>query len=166
MILTAAALRLLPHPPNFTPIAALALFGGAQFSDRRAAFGVPLLALFLSDLLIGFHSLMPFVYGCFALTVLLGGWLRRGWSPHRLIGVGFMGALLFFLVTNCANWWVFDSYPRTFAGLLACYLGGLPYLLNQLAADAFYGVLLFGGFALLQRQHPMLRERIGTQACA
>ena len=77
MILLAAASRLIPHPPNFGPIAALALFGGAQFADKRLAFLVPLAAMFLSDLVLGLHSLIPVIYGSFALIVCLGFWLRR-----------------------------------------------------------------------------------------
>lgn len=81
MILGAAASRLIPHPFNFTPIGAMALFGGACFADRRAAFLVPLAAMFLSDLAIGLlsgslslglHPLIPVVYGSFALIVCLG----------------------------------------------------------------------------------------------
>src|SRR5947207_9468059 len=78
MMLTAAATRLLPHPPNVTPIAAMALFGGGHFASPLAALAVPLSAMFLSDLLLGFglHPVMPFVYGSFAFTVWLGRWLR------------------------------------------------------------------------------------------
>jgi len=77
MILAAAGSRLIPHPPNFTPIAALALFGGASFVDNRAAFIVPLAGLFLSDLVLGFYAISPVVYGSFALIVCLGFWVRR-----------------------------------------------------------------------------------------
>ncbi|MEK6768780.1 MAG: DUF6580 family putative transport protein [Gemmatimonadota bacterium] len=77
MILAAAASRLIPHPPNFAPIGAMALFGGACFAQKRWAFVMPLAAMFLSDLVLGLHRLMPVVYGSFALIVCLGFWLRR-----------------------------------------------------------------------------------------
>ena len=120
LILAAATVRLLPHPPNFTPIAAVALFGGCQFTDRRAAFAVPLAAMLLGDLVIGFHSLMPVVYGCFALTTCLGIWLRPRPGLAATAGVVAAGAALFFTVTNFANWVLFDTYPNTSAGLLLC----------------------------------------------
>src|SRR2546429_9840040 len=71
IVVAATAMRLMPHPPNVTPIAAIALFGGAHFTSKRAALAVPLLAMCLSDLLLGFgvHRVMPFVYGSFALNV-------------------------------------------------------------------------------------------------
>src|ERR1035437_7161951 len=84
MILAAAASRLIPHPPNFTPIAAIALFGGAQFSSQRAAFFVPLAGLFLSDLVLGFYAITPVVYGSFALTVCLVFWVRQRRSMQRI----------------------------------------------------------------------------------
>src|SRR4051812_12729427 len=77
MVLVGAAMRLLPHPWNVTPVGAIALFGGAQFASKRSAFLLPLTALFLSDLVLGLHRLIPFVYGSFALTVCLGFWVRR-----------------------------------------------------------------------------------------
>src|SRR5579864_9381753 len=76
MIFAAAMFRLVPHPPNVNPIAALALFGGASFSDKRLAFLVPLAALFSSDLMLGLYSHMEFVYGSFAAIVCIGFLLK------------------------------------------------------------------------------------------
>src|SRR5277367_5714919 len=104
MILAAAASRLIPHPPNFSPIGALALFGGAQFADKRLAFLVPLAAMFLSDLIIGLHSLIPVIYGCFALIVCLGFWVRRNQSIRRIGDAALLGAILFFVTTNFDVW--------------------------------------------------------------
>ncbi len=84
MILAAAASRLLPHPPNFTPIAAIALFGGAQSPTKLWAFFVPLGGLVLSDLVFGFYAITPVVYASFALIVWLGMWVRGG-SPERIL---------------------------------------------------------------------------------
>src|SRR5881392_1199654 len=86
MILAAAASRLIPHPPNFTPLAAIALFGGANFADKRAAFLVPLGGFFVSDLAIGFYPITPVVYGSFALIVCLGFWVRRRRTAWRIAG--------------------------------------------------------------------------------
>ncbi|MGH9791678.1 MAG: DUF6580 family putative transport protein [Candidatus Acidiferrales bacterium] len=158
MIAGAALVRMLPHPWNFTPIGAMALFSGATFRSRAVAFGVPLAALFLSDLWIGLHSLMWAVYGSFALSIVLGMWLRGRRRVVPVAGMTFAGALLFFLITNWAVWLSGMTYPKTLAGLIACYVAGIPYFGNTLAGDAFYVAVLFGGLALLERRVPALRE--------
>ena len=158
MILAAAALRLLPHPPNFTPIAALALFGGATFRDKRLAFIVPLAALFLSDLVIGLYSGWEFTYANFALTVGIGFWLRQRRTLLPIAGAAFASSVLFFVVTDFGTWLATTMYPKTIAGLLACYTAAIPFFPSSLAGDLFYSALLFGGFALLERTFPMLRE--------
>src|SRR5262245_8044311 len=94
----AAAARLLPHPPNFTPLGALALFGGACLADKRLALAVPLAAMLVSDLVLGFHPVMPFVYGSFALIACLGFWFRDRWSVVPLAGATLASAVLFFIV--------------------------------------------------------------------
>jgi hypothetical protein len=157
MIFMAAASRLIPHPPNMTSITAMALFGGAMFADRRLAFVIPLAALLLSDLLLGFHDQMFVVYGSFALIVCIGLWLQRHRSGATIIGAALVSSLLFFLITNFGVWALDNMYPRTFAGLIACYTAALPFLRNTLEGDVFYTLVLFGGFALLERQFPRLR---------
>lgn len=157
IVLCAAAARLVPHPPNVTPIAALALFGGAHFANRWLGLVVSLTALLLGDLVIGFHALMPFVYGGFAAIGVLGFWLRSDRSVGRVAGATVAGTLLFFLVTNFGMWWLFATYPPTASGLLACYVAGLPYLANSLAGNALYVGVLFGGVALLKRMVPALQ---------
>jgi hypothetical protein len=157
IVLLAAAARLVPHPPNVTPIAALALFGGAHFANRWVGLGVSLVALLLGDLVIGFHALVPFVYGGFAAIGVLGFWLRSDRSAGRVAGATVAGSLLFFLATNFGMWWLFNTYPPTVSGLLACYVAGLPYLANSLAGNAAYVGVLFGGVALLKQVVPALR---------
>jgi hypothetical protein len=158
MILGMALVRLLPHPWNFTPIGAMALFGGATFRNRALAFMVPLASLFVSDLVIGLHSLMWAVYGAFALMVVMGGWLRGRRRFLPIAGTSLAGSLLFFLITNWAVWLSGMTYPKTIAGLLACYVAAIPFFGNTIAGDAFYAAMLFGGFALLERRVPALRE--------
>lgn len=158
IVLLAAAARLVPHPPNVTPIAALALFGGAHVANRWVGLGVSIAALFLGDLVIGFHAMMPFVYGGFAAIGVLGFWLRSNRSVGRVAGATVTGSLLFFLVTNFGMWWLFDTYPPTASGLWACYVAGLPYLVNSLVGNAAYVGVLFGGLALLKRVVPVLRS--------
>jgi len=161
MTMAAAATRLVPHPPNVTPIAAMALFGGAQFASPLAAFAVPLSAIFVSDLLLGFglHPVMPFVYGSFAFTVWLGRSVRAWRSPLTIAAAAVCGSVVFFVVTNLGVWLVGNLYPRTFDGLVACYIAGIPFFKNTLAGDAGYTLALFGGFALARRYVPSLDER-------
>jgi hypothetical protein len=157
-ILAAAALRLLPHPWNVTPIGAMALFGGATLGASPLAFVAPLAALFLSDLFIGFHKLMPAVYVAFALVVAIGVAIRRRRTPARIVLAMLAGSVVFYLVTNFAVWAFGSWYPKSPAGLAACYIAGLPFLRNTMAGDLFYAAVLFGGLALAERQFPALRE--------
>jgi hypothetical protein len=164
MIILAAVVRILPHPWNFTPIGAMAIFSGAMFRDRRIAFLFPLVALFAGDLFVGLHRLMPVVYASFLLSVFVGTWLANRRSILRIGGAVFLGALQFFLVTNAAIWRAFDTYPHTPAGLAACYIAGLPLFGNTLAGDALYATLFFGIFALAEKLLPALSEPAGHPA--
>lgn len=165
IVFSGAMMRLIPHPPNFTPIAAIALFGGAHFASRRTALTVTLLAMFLSDLILagGYHTLMPVVYGCFAMTVLMGRWIRRSRSILAIGGVTLSASLLFFIVTNFGVWVCFDFYPKTLAGLGACYAAAIPFFQNTLGGDLFFTTILLGGFALAQRRVPSLNACLSAQ---
>jgi hypothetical protein len=158
LIVLAAALRIAPHPWNFTPVGAMALFSGAVLKDRRLAFFFPILALFLGDIFIGFHKLIPIVYASFLLNVAIGLWLRDRRTIARITLATLFGAIQFFIVTNFAVWALGGFYPRTVAGLTTCYVAGVPFFWNTLAGDAFYVALLFGGYALAERMLPALRE--------
>jgi hypothetical protein len=163
--LAVAMTRVVPHPWNFTPVGALCLFGGAYFTRRWAAFGVPLAALVVSDLVLAVTlynvaSLlyMPPVYVSFALIVGLGVLLRGRIGPVSVVSAAVGAAMLHYLVTNFAVWMFQDFYPRTGAGLIACYTAALPYLQNMLVANLIFCGILFGGFAWAQQQFPALRE--------
>jgi hypothetical protein len=177
MILFAAATRVLPHPPNYTPIAAIALFGGATFAIRRLALLTTLAALFLSDLLLeatiragvqtgwlgaassrGFHKGWWVVYGCFVLTVGLG-WLLRGRRTLPNVAMATLASsVLFFVITNLAAWYQDSLYPRDLSGLGACYTAAIPYFGWTLAGDAVYATALFGGLALAEGRWSALRD--------
>jgi hypothetical protein len=158
LIALAAIARILPHPWNFAPVGAVALFGGATFSSRRAAFIAPLLSLFAGDIFIGFHRLMPVVYASFLMSVLIGFWLRGNRNVPRIALATLAGAVQFFVVTNFAVWASGTTYPKTFAGVIACYVAGIPFFWNTLAGDALYATLLFGSLAIAEHQFPVLRE--------
>lgn len=156
MILTAAVSRLLPHPPNLTPIAAMALFGGATLANKRAAFLAPLVSLFLTDIFLGFSWLTPVVYGSFALIVCLGFWLRARSSVGRIAVAALTGSVVLFILTNLGVWALTSLYPKTLSGLLECYVVALPFFRNTLVGDLLYSGLLFGGLAMAERRWPRL----------
>lgn len=153
LILLAAASRLLPHPPNFAPVAAIGLFAGAML-DRRAAWAVPLVALLASDLVIGFYHPVGMLwnYLAFASCLLLGsGLLARGRrTTPRLVGATLGSAVTFFALSNFGMW-ASGYYPRTWAGLVECYTAALPFFRNTLVSDIVYVAALFGGHALISR---------------
>jgi hypothetical protein len=157
LIVLAAALRIAPHPWNFTPVGAMALFSGAVLRDRRLAFLFPLLALSVGDVFVGFHKLIPIVYASFLVNVAIGLWLRDRRTIARISLATLLGAIQFFIVTNLAVWQFLGGYPHTGSGLLACYIAGFPLFWNTLGGDAFYATLFFGGFALAERMFPALR---------
>lgn len=160
IIVVAAALRIAPHPWNFTPVGAMALFSGAIINERRLAFAFPLLALFVGDLFVGFYkfSVMFLVYASFLLSVVIGRWVQNHRSYSRISAATLLGSIQFFLVTNFAIWALGGSYPHILSGLAACYAAAVPFFWNTLAGDAFYVAVFFGSFALAERFIPVLRE--------
>ena len=157
-VAVAALSRLFPHPPNFTPVGAIALFGGAVFTARVAGYLVPLVAMLLADGLLelrdgsGWHVLAPIVYGCFVATTWLGRRLGARAGTGAIAATSLGAVTMFFLVTNFAVWLQGDLYPRDGAGLLACFIGAVPFLGWSLLAQGVFGLLLFGGHrALVQR---------------
>ena len=156
MIVFAALTRLLPHPPNATAVGAIALFAGAQLADRRLAFLVPLVALFLTDLVLGLHQGMAFVYACVAAMVLVGQRLGDRASVVKLAGASMAGSVLFFVVTNFGVFLFDGLYDKSLAGLVECYVMAIPFFQNGLLGDLFFTGALFGGFELLRRAVPGL----------
>ena len=171
LIVLAAASRLVPHPENVTPTAAIALFGAATFASRRVAVLVPLAALLLSDGLLhltflagwqprgGFYAGQWAVYACTLATVGLGLGLRRRRTVPTVAGATLASSVIFFVVTNFAYVYGADSiYPRTPDGLLLGYQMALPFFRNSLLGDLFYVAMLFGALALAEARFPALRR--------
>ena len=156
-IAAAAALRLVPHPPNFSPIDAMALFSGAYLGRRPLAFVAPLGALLLSDLVLGFYHGQATVYFSVALIVMIGMTVLSRRSVIRIGTAAFVSSILFFAITNFGMWLFSGFYPRTMAGLEECYVAAIPFFQNTIAGDLFYATLLFGGFKLLELLMPSLR---------
>jgi hypothetical protein len=162
-ILLAAALRLVPHPPNFTPIGAMALFSGANLGRRPLAFVAPLAAMVLSDAVLGFYSGVWITYLAVALIVLVAWVALSRVSVLRVAGAALAGSVVFFLVSNFGTWALSGMYPHTAAGLAGCYVAAIPFFQNTVAGDLFYATLLFGGFAVLEHAAPRLREGRASQ---
>lgn len=152
LILLAALSRLIPHPVNFTPIAAIALVGGV-YLEKRFAILIPLVALVVSDAFIGFHSTIIFVYGSFVLIGLMGIWLKSHKKLFPVIGTTLLGSLVFFVITNFGVWITGGGwyYPKTWQGLIECYAYAIPFFKNSLLGDLAYTGALFGLFELSAR---------------
>jgi hypothetical protein len=158
IIFTIAMFRLLPHPPNVSPIAAMALFGGACFSDKRVAFLVPFLAMLLSDFILGLHDTMVYVYAGFALTVVIGFWIRKNMNTGRIAVAAVGSSVLFFIISNFGAWFTSGLYPMTIEGLMQAYIAAIPFFQHSLLGNIAFMALLFGGFAVLQRNVPALAK--------
>lgn len=150
LILLGVAARFFPHPANFTPIGALALFGGL-YLPRRIALPLPIGAMLVSDLFIGFYhwQMMLAVYGSFLLMVGIGLLIRQKKHLGTLLGGTLLGSLLFFLITNATVWGFGTMYPHTFDGLLTSYAMGIPFFKYTLLGDLFYTGVLVGGMEAL-----------------
>ena len=164
-ILLGAVLRVVPHPANFAPIAAVALFGGVYLSKKQALL-VPLAAMVISDFFIGFDSPQSrlAVYGSFVLIGVLGLIIRERKNIATVLGSSVLGSVLFFLITN----WVFlyppKMYPHTFAGQIASYTNAIPFFRNTLLGDLFYVAVLFGSYELVmgwQRRKSYAKSHTG-----
>jgi hypothetical protein len=156
MILAAAFSRLIPHPPNFTAVAAMALFGGAYLSSRTAAFALPIAAMFLSDLIIGFHPGMYAVYISFILIVAMGMSLRNNKKIGNIFLASVSASVTFFIITNFALWLTGTLYPKTGAGLAACFTAAVPFFHYTFLGDIFFVGVMFGSFELFRMKFPKL----------
>ena len=155
LVALATIMRVVPHPWNLTPVGAVALFSGACFDRKRWAFAVPLGAMVIGDAFVGFHSLMPAIYATFALIVCIGFLLRSRRDSVAAVGLAAVSSsTIFFLTTNFAVWKLLGTYPQDFAGLVACYVAGLPFYGTMLAGDLIYSALLFGTFVWAERRLP------------
>lgn len=169
MIGAAALSRILPHPPNFAPMNAMALFAGTYLADRKSlAIIVPLLAMWISDAALqvltgwGFHADMWIIYTVIALITTFGFMLSQRRSVASIVGFSLVASVVFFVLTNFIPWamhGMYGMYPRTGTGLLACFTAALPFFQNSLLGDMLYAGVLFGGYELAKRTVPSLRAQ-------
>ncbi len=163
-ILIAAMSRLLPHPPNFTPIGGMALFGMAYFSKKYWALLIPIISIWLSDLVLNnvvysqyydsfvwFNINSLWIYGAFMLIAGIAYFTLKKMKITHLLGTSILASVLFFLITNLGVWFSGTMYTKDISGLIACYTAGVPFFWNTLAGDLCYTALLFGAYELIRR---------------
>lgn len=149
LILFAAFSRLIPHPANFTPIAAIALFSGVYLKKKYFLI-IPFAAMLLSDIFLGFHSTMIWVYGSFAVIALIGLWLKSHKRASYIFGTTLVSSIIFFIVTNFGVW-LSGYYQYSFNGLVECYVMAIPFFKNTVAGDLFYVAAMFGIYEFVNR---------------
>ena len=151
LVVVALLTRLLPHPPNFAPITSIALFTGFHFVNKRLALFIPLICMFLTDLILGVHSLMPIIYLSFVLISMIG--LK---AKSLSLGTVLSASSLFFIVSNLGVWYFY--YPLTWAGLSSCFILAIPFFINALMGDLFYtSVLQFSFNKLKQSSYTFIK---------
>ncbi|HET7819819.1 MAG TPA: DUF6580 family putative transport protein [Bacteroidia bacterium] len=163
-IFLAALSRLLPHPFNFTPIGAMALFGGAYFSNKKLSFIIPLVAMFASDCLIGFHNTILYVYVSFILITFIGIFISNKINAKNIILASLTSSFLFFIISNLGVW-MSDSTSHGMIGLFNTYFAAIPFynneplgsfLFNNILGDLFFNGVLFGSYYLAKTRYPLL----------
>ena len=158
LVMAGIALRVLPHPDNFTPVTAIALFSGVVLAPQ-VALALPLIVMIASDLMIGPHALYPLTWGSFFLVSLLGVAIRKDTRISRIFLGTLGGSLLFYLVTNFGVFLFQNLYEKSLSGLVQCYVMALPFFRNSLLGDFFFSGLLFGLFALVKNYSGKLAPR-------
>ena len=135
--------RIIPHPPNFTPILATAIYTPYIVNDKWIAVLIPLSAMFIADIIIGFHPYMLWVYGAIGLSTLISSWSMRFNKKYIQLGVmAILSSILFFIITNFAVWAIWDYYPKTIDGLIICYIKAIPFFQNTLLGTIIYTAII------------------------
>ena len=145
-IVVAAMFRLMPHFPNVTPITAMALFSGVYLTNKKLAFIIPILAMFISDLFLGFSSITLFVYAAFILVSYIGIS-----SKKVSIKTILLSSIGFFIITNFGVW--LFGYPKTLNGLMECYTLAIPFFRNSLIGDFFFAGVMYYGFEFVSKKY-------------
>lgn len=147
LIIIGAIFRFLPHLPNFTPIGALALFGGTKLKNKYVAILAPVAIMAMTDFYLGFHKLIIFTWGSMALVALIGFWIRKKYGFSRILVGTLAGSILFFIITNFGVY-LGGWYGYSFSGLTQTYFMAIPFFRNSLMGDIFYSAVFFGGYEL------------------
>ena len=150
LIVFGILLRFIPHVPNFTPVAAIAIFAGVYLNKKQALI-VPLLLMVLSDIFLGMHNVVLFTWGSFVLVTFLGIWAKNHKTIKVIVSTSVVSSVLFYVITNFGVW-AMGWYPQTAKGLLDCYILGLPFLRTFTVATLVYVVVFFGAYELIARR--------------
>ena len=163
LILFASFTRIIPHMPNFTPIGAMALFGGAYLKNKNHAFLIPIISLWISDIIINnfilsyyndftwFYPGFLWQYGSFFIMILIGFFFLKKISFKNVFITSLCSSLLFFVITNFGVWISGSMYPLSLEGLLICFLAALPFYKGTLLGFIFYSSFLFGVYESLKK---------------
>jgi len=149
LIIAGILLRFAPHAPNFTPVAAIALFGGAYLNKKYAVL-VPLVLMVASDAVIGMHNVVIFTWGGFILTSLLGIWIKKHKGIYGIVSASIVSSLLFYIVSNFGVW-LMGWYPRNLVGLINCYIMALPFLRDFTLGTLLYTSAFFAVYDLIAK---------------
>jgi len=134
-----ALARIIPHPPNFSPVIASAIMAPLLIKDRMFGMAIPILAMFVSDIIIGFHPYQTVIY-ITLISISLISPMSKNYKLLGFMAVG--GSLWFFITTNFAVWFIWDYYPKTFEGLISCYILAIPFFQNTLISTLLFTGLL------------------------
>tara|TARA_B100001250_G_scaffold406876_1_gene426670 strand:- start:1383 stop:1889 length:507 start_codon:yes stop_codon:yes gene_type:complete len=143
--------RIIPHPPNFTAVGAVALFGGAFFSDKKLSFLIPISIMLISDLALG-YSIILSVYISFVIMVCCGFLLKENQNGLKIIKITLLGSLIFFIITNFSVFLTSSLYAKNIIGLIECYTLAIPFFLNTIMGNIIYSFIMFYGFNTIQRK--------------
>ena len=169
LILVVALSRLIPSMHNFSPLGALGLFGAAFFKRKSLAFIIPIVSIWISDVLVNnilyasyypsftwFYEGFYWQYGSYLLIVLMALFLFKKVNTSRVVVGALTATVIFFLISNFGAWVTSPLYPKTFSGLMTSYVAGIPFLNNGLVGDLLYSTVFFGGFYLVTKRYPSL----------
>ena len=145
-------MRLIPHPPNFVPITAIAIFAGVKFNNIKIAYAIPISIMLISDLFIGFYSISLFVYLAFILIITYSSFNKK-YSIKNII----LSSVMFFIITNFGVW-LMGGYPKSVEGLVLCYTMAIPFFTNSIIADLFFSAILYYGFEKIEKRYLILNN--------
>ena len=141
LILILSFSRLIPHPPNFTPILAVGIFSGFYFRQLYLSLAIVIFSMFLGDLYLGFHNTMFFTYIALSLSVILGLFIKK-LKITEILYCGLASSAAFFLITNLGAWLTLEMYEKNLSGLLSSYVLAIPFFHNTLISTLFYLIIL------------------------
>tara|TARA_B100000427_G_scaffold82393_1_gene67294 strand:- start:813 stop:1316 length:504 start_codon:yes stop_codon:yes gene_type:complete len=150
-ILLGILTRIIPHPPNFTALGAIALFGGAFIYDKKFAFTIPVFIMIVSDFILGYNMSLS-VYLSFIIMVFIGLYLQKKQNSLRIINAALIGSLVFFVITNFSVFLTSSLYPKSIIGLVECYTLAIPFFINTLAGNITYSLIMFYGYNAIYKR--------------